>query len=461
MIPLPYNLLVYLYSILELETTLKPHVSNPPTQEPETKQKRTWQSTSISRGGVALFLLLLCMVLAISGRQIWRGWPATNHTSGSGASSAVAAPVQTPNGNGLPSFQLPAGRTLIYEQADHIYSIATGGGSSHALQTPGYIYNRAVPAVVTAQKELLYSGDGIWRMNLSSGGAATQIASLPPDQVITSMVVSSDGSTLAWSSAPKNGSGTISLYAGKLDQTSRVYQQPADKCPCYRAFAFPNNDTHTLLLTNDRGDHRSARYGLWKLNLGQSTSSQPQPYLSDANQQGPLALAPQGNSLLYSTFLGYVPFQEENAPSDISSLSYANSLSVASIDGAQARPSQAQTILPEQGDLENAEAYRWVSTPQFSPNAQKLTYTEFSVSSVKHFPRQYALYTVDLYGSSGAKPQLLVTSTAHYVETGSWLDDHTITFYADNALYALDIQHHSVARITATGAYADIIAAIE
>ncbi|GHO87874.1 hypothetical protein KSZ_58800 [Dictyobacter formicarum] len=402
---------------------------------------------------------MLCVVLAISGRQIWRGWPATSSTPGLEVSSAAAAPVQTPNGDGLSSLQLPAGRTLLYEQADHIYTIATGGGASHALQTPGYIYNRAVPAVVTAQKELLYSGDGIWRMNLS-GGAATQIASLPSDQVITSMVVSSDGSTLAWSSAPKDGSGTISLYAGKLDQTSRVYQQPADKCPCYRAFAFPNNDTHTLLLTNDRGDHRRARYGLWKFNLGQGTSSRPQPYLSDANQQGPLALAPQGNNLLYSTFQGYVPLQEENAPNDISSLSYANSLSVASIDGAQAWPGNAQTILPEQGDLENAAAYRWVSTPQFSPDAQKLTYTEFSVSSLKHFPRQYALYTVDLHGAGGAKPQLLATSTAHYVETGSWLDDHTITFYADNALYALDIQQHSVARITATGAYADIIAAI-
>ncbi|WP_201365402.1 hypothetical protein [Dictyobacter formicarum] len=438
---------------------MKPHVSNPPTSEPETKQKRTWQSTFISRGGAALFLLMLCVVLAISGRQIWRGWPATSSTPGLEVSSAAAAPVQTPNGDGLSSLQLPAGRTLLYEQADHIYTIATGGGASHALQTPGYIYNRAVPAVVTAQKELLYSGDGIWRMNLS-GGAATQIASLPSDQVITSMVVSSDGSTLAWSSAPKDGSGTISLYAGKLDQTSRVYQQPADKCPCYRAFAFPNNDTHTLLLTNDRGDHRRARYGLWKFNLGQGTSSRPQPYLSDANQQGPLALAPQGNNLLYSTFQGYVPLQEENAPNDISSLSYANSLSVASIDGAQAWPGNAQTILPEQGDLENAAAYRWVSTPQFSPDAQKLTYTEFSVSSLKHFPRQYALYTVDLHGAGGAKPQLLATSTAHYVETGSWLDDHTITFYADNALYALDIQQHSVARITATGAYADIIAAI-
>ncbi|GLV58760.1 hypothetical protein KDH_55900 [Dictyobacter sp. S3.2.2.5] len=415
---------------------------------------------SLSRGGVALFLILLCVVLAISGRQIWRGWPATTSASNAESSSSASAPVQAPNGDGLSSLQLPAGRTLVYEQADHIYTIATGEKSSHALQTPGYSYNRAVPAVVTTGKELLYSGAGIWRVNLS-GGPATQIASLPSDQVITSMVVSSDGSTLAWSSAPKNGSGTISLYAGPLDHTSRVYQQPANKCPCFRAFAFPNNDTHTLMLTNDRGDHRSARYGLWKLNLDQGASAQPQPYLSDANQQGPLALAPQGNSLLYSTFQGYVPMQEENAPADISSLSYANSLSVASIGGAQTQLDRAQTLLPEQGDLENTEEYRWVSTPQFSSDARTLAYTEFSVSSVKHFPRQYALYTVDLHGAGGAKPQLLATSTAHYMETGAWLDDHTITFYADHALYALDIQQHSVARIIATGAYANVIAAIE
>ncbi|WP_126596555.1 hypothetical protein [Dictyobacter aurantiacus] len=439
---------------------MKPHVSNPPASEPETPQKRTWWAASLSRGGAALFLLLLCLVFAISGRQIWRGWPATTSASNAEFSSSASAPVQAPNGDGLSSLQLPTGRTLVYEQVDHIYTIATGEKSSHALQTPGYIYNRAVPAVVTAGKELLYSGAGIWRMSLS-GGSATQIASLPSDQVITSMVVSSDGSTLAWSSAPKDGSGTISLYAGPLDHTSRVYQQPADKCPCYRAFAFPNNDTHTLLLTNDRGDHRSVRYGLWKLTLGQGSSAQPQPYLSDADQQGPLALAPHGNNLLYSTFQGYVPMQEEHAPDDISSLSYANSLSVASIGGAQTQVGRTQTLLPEQGDLENTEEYRWVSTPQFSPDARMLAYTEFSVSNVKHFPRQYALYTVDLHGASGAKPQLLATSTAHYMETGAWLDDHTVTFYADNALYALDIQQHSVARITATGAYADVIAAIE
>ncbi|GCE27137.1 hypothetical protein KDA_26210 [Dictyobacter alpinus] len=442
---------------------MKQQVSNQPSDEPEFKQKRSrWQLTSISQTGVILFLLIICLLLAVGARQIWRAWPSTSSSVGSTPSKAANQfPMQMPDGSPFSSFQLPAGRTLLYEQSDHISAFTSANSAISTLQTPGYRYNRAVPAVVTSNKELIYSGTGIWRMNLT-GGSAKQLASIPDDQVITSLVVSSDGTTLAWSSAPKNGKGSISLYAGTLEQTSLIYQQPATKCPCYRAFAFADKSTSTLLLTNDRGDHRSAHYGLWTLDLSQGKQAPPQSILSDAAQQGPLALSQQDNKLLYSTFQGYVPMQEENAPLDISSLSYANSLSLASLDGAQIRSEKAQTILPEQGDLENAAAYNWVSTPQLSSDGQQLAYVGFSVNSQKHFPRQYALYTADLQGSStAAKPQLLATSTAHYMELGSWLDKQTITFYADNALYALDLQNHTIARVANTGAYAHVFAVIE
>ncbi|WP_151756356.1 hypothetical protein [Dictyobacter vulcani] len=441
---------------------MKQHVSNSPGQEPEARQRRAWHPASLSQGGVILFLLLICLLLAISARQIWRAWPAgPSSTHSANAKTTATAPLQLPDGSPLSSFQLPAGHTVLYEQPDHITTVTTANASMHVLQTPGYRYNRAVPAIVTSNKELIYSGAGIWRMDLA-GGAARQIATIPDDQVITSLTASSDGTTLAWSSAPKNGTGSINIYAGKMEQTNLIYQQSAAKCPCYRAFAFPRNTTSTLLLTNDRGDHRSAHYGLWTLDLSQGKQAQPQSILSDAAQQGPLALSQQTNTLLYSTFQGYVPMQEQNAPADISSLSYANSLSIASLKGAQTRPEKTQTILPEQRDLENTAAYHWIATPQLSADGQRLAYVGFSVNSQKYFPRQYALYLTDLHGSTtAAKQQLVVTSTAHYVELGSWLDEHTLTFYADNALYALDLQDHTVARVANTGAYAHVFAVIE
>ncbi|GCF11143.1 hypothetical protein [Dictyobacter arantiisoli] len=437
---------------------MKQHVSSPPEHEPEVRLKRSLRPQLISKGGVIVFLVLICLLLAVTARQLLRTGSAAKPVAAH--SSIPVAPLQNPDGSAVSAMHLPGGHRVLYQTQGHIYTVTTDGGAPHILNTPGYIYNRAVPVVVTTNKELLYSGNGIWSMSLPDG-QARQIATFPSaDQVITSLTVSQDGSTLAWSSAPQNGKGTIHLYAGNLEHTTQIYQQSATQCPCYRAFSFLNGSSTHLLLTNDRGDHRSVHFGLWSIDLSQGTAARPQQLLNDEKQQGPLALAPQANTLLYSSFLGYVPLQATNAPDDISGLSYANSLSLASIDGEQ-RLSKAQVILPEQPDLANTAVYHWVDTPQFAPDSQTLAYVGFSVASQKNFPRQFALYTNALHGPTQGDPKLLVTSTANYLELGSWLDASTVTFYADNALYALDVQQDTVAPLAATGTYAHVIAVIE
>lgn len=434
---------------------MKQQVNNPP--EPGARR----QNVLLAKGGVIIFLLIICLIIAVIGREVVRSWPQISSQSSTGASSSqVAAPVQLPGGGRLSPLTLSGNQTVIYQEQDHIYAAAISNKVSHVLSTPGYIYNRAVPALVTSSKELIYSGNGVWAMSLPNG-PARQIASLAADQVITSLVVSQDGHSLAWSSAPANGSGTTRLYAGSLEHTAQVYQQSASQCPCYRAFSFINQSTTALLLTNDRGDHRSAHYGLWTFDLSQGIAARPHEILDDANQQGPLTLAAQGNELLYSSFQGYVPWQTVGAPSDIMSQTYANSLSLASIDGTQHQLGQSQVLLPGQGDLANEQSYHWVDTPEFSSDSQTLAYVEFSVSSQNDFPHQYALYTYDLHGQTQMGPQLLVTSSAHYMELGGWLSNSIVTFYADNALYALDVQDHTVATLVSTGAYAHIVSIID
>ena len=127
-----------------------------------------------------------------------------------------------------------------------------------------------MPPRVTPSGQLLYSGNGLWLTNIFTD-MPEQIATLPPGQVITSMVLSNDGTTVAWSTEPANGTGNNMLYVGPLEKSVPVYLHDATDCPCYRAFAFLQGKglkaNSTLLLTNDRGDHRAVHYGLWSLNL--------------------------------------------------------------------------------------------------------------------------------------------------------------------------------------------------
>jgi hypothetical protein len=387
--------------------------------------------------------------------------PVTGSSTSSHTSTPVHAPIQLLGGAALQALQIPAGQTIVYEDQAHIYRLETGKAPQQ-LQTPGFVYNRAVPPLVTADKQLIYCGaTGIWQMGLS-GGAPHQLASIAAYEVVTSLKVSKDGSTLAYSTAPANGSGTLAIYVGPLQHTQRIYQQAAHSMPSFRVFSFLGNSNNTLLLSDDRGDHRSVWYGLWSLEVSTDPANpqQPRALLLDSPLQGPLALAQDGTTVLYSSDLGFAPTPLFDVPGDISSVTYANSLSVATIEETQKRLVNRHLLLPAQGDIANTAHYRWVDTPRFSPDGSTLVYAEFSSDKSQNdkFPRYYALYSVTTDGKS--EPQLLASVTAKYIEVGDWLNDHVVTFYANNALYALDVRNQSVAQLASTGTYARVLAVL-
>ncbi len=399
--------------------------------------------------------------------------------------STVARPTPTVNQNKdigpllppgqaiAPQLTLPTGKYVVYEQQKSISLVPLSGGLTTVLTTPGYVYNLAVPPRITPSGQLLYSGNGLWLTDLFDG-IPRQIATLPAGQVITSMVLSSDGTTVAWSTEPANGTGNNMLYVGPLEKSVPIYQHDATDCPCYRVFAFLQGKglkaNSTLLLTDDRGDHRAVHYGLWSLNLTDTPLQDPQLMLPGDAQQGPLALSPDGTTLLYSTNQGIVPTTDDlSVPLDIAALNYPNSLSVAHIQipstGSDRDPvlQNAQIILPEQHDLSNSAAYHWVTTPTFAPDGRTLVYIIFSSDAQTPFDRHNAVYTVSISGSNGklGKPQLLANSTDLFVELGSWINASSLTFYSDGTLYALDTSSGAVAPIIKTTAYTQVIAVVQ
>lgn len=389
-------------------------------------------------------------------------------------------PLQLPGGATMPPLQLTTGQTIIYAQQSNIFAVSTLDTADSTLSTPtptprqlntpGYIYSRAVPPQLTPTGQLVYSGDGIWLADISSDHVQ-QIATFPADQVITSLILSQDGREIAWSTAPRSGRGSVDLYAGRLGgATALVYRQVAGRCPCFRAFSFLHTsgraaDT-TLLLTDDRGDQRAVRYGLWTFDLAGGSAAQPQALLNESPQQGPLLLASQTNTLLYASYEGYVPVPlDGSTPADISAFSYANSLVMTTLSGTPPRTGQSQVLLPEQPALANSADYHWVMTPQFSPDGHTLVYVEFSSDASAPFERYSALYTAQIDGSGAqlrvGSVQLFATATAPYVELGGWLNNHTVLLSADNALYALDIEQGTLTPIVQTGAYAQIVGTVQ
>ncbi len=424
----------------------------------ETTVPEVKKNLPIAKSGVFPILVALVLVLLACSYFIVQHWP----QQAARAAIDPVQPLQGPGGVKLASFHLPASYSVIYEQLQGISLLSTTNGVSRILETPGYIYNRAVTPIVTPAHELIYSGDGIWITSLISGHPSRLVA-LPSDQVITSLVLSPDGTTIAWSSAPKAGNGDVTMYVEPLDAPAhivRVYQHPAAQCPCFRIFSFL--DSRTLLLTNDQGDHRLVQYGLWRFDLLESSGSPSvQPLLPSDVQQGPLLFSPQTNTLLYSSYEGFVPMPDSGTPADITSLNYANSLLVASINQAKGSLEGRRVILPEQQALDSPAAYHWVATPQLSLDGRTLAYIQFSSGDRLPFARHHALYSVSLEGANRDNPQLLATASAQYIELGPWLGAHILTFYADNALYAVDIQHSALTPIVQTGSYARIISLIE
>ncbi len=382
-------------------------------------------------------------------------------------------PLLPPGQSAAPQLTLPTGRYVVYQQQKKISIVPLSGGLATVLTTPGYIYNLSAPPLITPSGQLLYSGNGLW-LTAIFDGMPKQIATLPAGQVITSMVLSNDGTTVAWSTEPANGAGKNVLYAGPLEKSVPIYQHDATDCPCYRAFAFwqgkgvqPNA---TLLLTDDRGDHRAVHYGLWSVNITSSPLENPQSLLAGDASQGPLALSSDGTALLYSTKQDIVPTTNDGSvPLDIAALNYANSLSIAHIglsaSGNDPVLQNTTTILPEQHDLSNSAAYHWVTTPTFAPDGRTLLYIVFSSDAQSPFDRHNAVYMVHSK-SSGVQamlgtPQLLANSTDLFVELGAWISNSRLTFYSDGTLYALDTSNGAVSTITKTTAYTRVIAVVQ
>jgi len=377
------------------------------------------------------------------------------------------SPIFTPGNAPLHPLQLPAGYYVIYEQTSGLYIVSSSSNVSHKIPANGYVYSEAVPPILTPSGQLLYSGNGIWLID-PFGETPTQIADLPPDQVITSMALSYDGTMIAWSTEYVDGTGNIAIHAGPLAAPTIVYEQPALNCPCFRIFSFANGVgsrfDNTLLLTDDRGSNEAVQYGLWSLDLSQTTAT-PQSILDENPQQGPLALTPYGNGLLYSSNEGAVPIPTDNSvPTSIAALSYANDLNLTTLSGSSLTPGTSQIVLAKQDNLSNSAQYHWVTTPVFSPDAHTLAYIEFSSDSQDPYDRHSALYTVQISGSGthihAGKPRLIGTSTELLMELGAWFNNHIITFYADGALYAMDLQTNALTKLAQPGEYASIVAVI-
>jgi hypothetical protein len=375
-----------------------------------------------------------------------------------------ALPVQLPGAATPTPLQLSGSHTIVYAQQNALYSVAVPNGTPRVIEAPGYRYNRAVPPILLANNQLLYSGDGLWITNILQDGTARQIASIPDDQVVTSLVLAPNGRDIAWSTAPANGKGTIRIYAGSVTSSSQVYQQEATKCPCFRVFSLttPAVGQMMLLLSNDYGDHQAAAYNLWSLMVTAGKGSEPQPLLTNDPPQIPLAHI--GDTVLYSTSNGIAPLPTDNStPDDIAALNYANGLALSALEVTPSTAlSPAKIVLPTQRTAANFSAYHWVMSPSFAPDGQTLVYVLFSSDDQAPFARHSSLYMVHIDGMGAmmqaGKSQVLATASARYIEAGPWLNNDILTFYADNALYAMDAHTGATTLLTRLQAYAQIVA---
>lgn len=465
------------------------HVIEPPKTEvtqPSAVPPLNNAHSRLSRAGIFSLLLVIGVLLLLFSGQLVQSLiqvaQSTSTAPGSHAGSPVAngktstptlaasptdAPALiVPGRQNVPPLQLPDSRYVIYAQNNTLYLVSASGDYAQVIPTQGFISDSAAPPILTPGGQVLYSGDGIWLTDVF-GGTPAQVASLDPGQVITSMALSDDGKMIAWSTEPANGTGLIEIHAGPLADPAVVYTQSALECPCFRIFSYMQGTStradSTLLLTDDRGSHEAVQYGLWSLDYSKIAAS-VQPILDETSEQGPLTLMPFGSTLLFSSSEGAVPEPTDHSvPSSVASLSYADSLSIASLSVSPLALSAQQVVLPEQESLSNTAQYHWVTTPVFSPDTRTLAYVEFSADNQEPYDRHSALYVVSISGSGShlhaGKPQLLATSTDQLVELGPWLTTHILTFYADGVLYALDTQSGAYTSFAQPNSYARIIGA--
>src|SRR5438105_4353742 len=127
--------------------------------------------------------------------------------------------------------------------------------------------------------------------------------------------------------------------------------------PRFRVFSFQDGTgkqaNSTLLLTDDRGDQNPAQFGLWSLDLAHQ-QRQPIQILPVAPEQGPLIFNAENNALLYSDNKMLAPLpNDKSMPLNSASISYANSLYVASINKTSSVLNDQQLILPAQKEQSN------------------------------------------------------------------------------------------------------------
>ena len=459
----------------------------PPVPELEPAPPQPARKRSSSVGVVTLFTLIGLSLLLFSAQivtglvqvgqaqaaqQTSEASPTTQATASASPTGTRLAATPTPQptplsapfsmpGNTTPALlQLPAAHYVIYQTTAHIELVSTTDGTAREISTPDYQYSQAVRPILTPDGQILYTGShGIYLANIFDQ-QITKVAAIDASVEVVSLAMSQDGSMVAWSTEPIDGSGQVKLYAGSLTSPQLIRQQSVLNCPCFRIFSFLSGTdptaNHTLLLTDDRGSATALQYGLWELDIS-TPAATPQQIMGEDSQQGPLALAPYSNTLLYAPYEGAVPVPSDNSvPSDVASLSYANSLSLVPVNGTLLDPTTAQVVLPGQKNLASS-AQHWVTTPTFSPDGHTLAYIEFTNDTQEPYDHHSALYTIGLNGlnaqTAANQPQLIATSTARLLELGPWLNSHIVTLYADGSLYALDIQSGSLVRLTSTNGY--------
>lgn len=403
-------------------------------------------------------LLLLLSVLFITS-QPWFFPPAPQEVT-----SNIVRPDNTP----FPSSTLSTDQFLLYAQSQQITRFSPTNGERQQLITPGYQYNRAVPPLLTPSGQLIYSGNGIWITDTAFANPQ-QLVQLAADRMLTSLVLSQDGNSLAWSSAPRVGNGTIEIFAGPLEQTTQIYQQENTQCPCFRAFAWQQGPV--LLLTDDLGSTNQVQHGLWQLDPAHPTT--PQPILANIPPQGPLALSTQTDDpfLFYTSTYGYVPMAEDGSvPTALMTQSYANDLTLAHLDSTSLTNAQdiiaSQTMHEVQVTREPVRyqstpvttTYHWIMTPHFSKDASLAAYIQFTTDVEAPFTRRSQLYLLNLQqGNQTLTPQLQAIQSTGYVELAGWLNDHTLILWANNELQALDIQQGTLTTIASDQDYGQII----
>jgi hypothetical protein len=476
---------------------LSQYVSDPPeiktvtALEPGAQPKRPARSHYSRVGFVSLFVLIGLSLLVFSGQILLSlTQPSPDSTARKAAltpqarSSATAtstqkgptptptpvatAPLFSPNNTPMTTLQLPGGHYVLYQDETHIYLASTTDNSTLSMYTPSYTYSQAVRPLLTPGGQLLYTGNqGIWLTDLFDQ-QPVQIATLDANMVITSLALSQDGKTIAWTTEPVNDTGQINIYAGPLHNPQLIRQQSALDCPCLRIFSFLNGTDaaadNTLLLTDDRGSNSAVQYGLWALNLA-TPSTEPQMIMNENAQQGPLAFVPYSSTLLYSPYEGAVPMPADGSvPADVAALSYANSMSIATLNSSTLALDDTKVVLRNQKNQVNSPQASWLTTPTFSPDGQTLAYIEFSSDSQAPYDRHSALYTVQISGSGAqmqiGHPQLVAGSTARLLELGPWLNNHVLILYGDSAIYALDTQSGALTTLVQGNRYLRVLATV-